>query len=207
MLVSVGKGNSATVDPVLASNPSDELRSSIAPWTVWAEDPDQTLANNELRNEIAPWTSQPDPVPEPPAKVERQSSSNGERDALAEQTIRMDRFFSNADEDLGDEEEFENPLLVETPKEDDGDEEMISKPSITKKTWIGGAAPRAPEPLSSSPRAPVGRGTHPEKKGTESKGTKVIDYGAIFKAPVVDDDDENSFLNDPEFKDAPDFEW
>jgi len=187
------------IDPVQASNPSEELRSSIAPWTVWADGPEDTLANDELRKNIAPWTTEPEPAPEP-EKLLRHSSSTEEKDPVADKTIAMDSFFSSgADDDMGGEEEFENPLLKMQNKDENDDEGVISKPALAKKAWIAGGG-------KSNELAVGNTKTTPEKKVEPPKQKKVIDYGEIFKAPVVDDDD-NAFMNDPEFKDAPDFEW
>jgi hypothetical protein len=197
MLGSVAKIDSSLLDPVQAPSASEELRSNIAPWTVWAEGPDETLANNELRKNIAPWTTEPDPAPE---HVARRSSSTEEKEPATDKSIAMDSFFSSGSDDhRGGNEEFENPLLKMQEKADDNNEEVISKPSLAKKPWIGGGVKPA-ETI-----APTSK-TQTEKKAESKPKNKIIDYGEIFKAPVVDDED-NSFMNDPEFKDAPDFEW
>jgi len=48
----------------------------------------------------------------------------------------------------------------------------------------------------------------PKPGSLVGKAGKVIDYNQIFK---VDDananDDDDAFMNDPELKNAPDFEW
>ena len=180
---------------------NDELRSNIAPWTVWADGPENTLANEELRSQVAPWTTEPESEPTPNDRRESSAALPSPREA---KTIAMDKFFTSGDgsfgEGEGEEEEFVNPLL--NTQNNDDEEEMISKPSITKKTWIAsGARPVGSQAASSKSQPP---GPIVEKK-PEAK--KVIDYGEVFKAPAHEDDDDNPFLNDPEFANAPDFEW
>jgi len=179
---------------------SDELRSAIAPWTVWSEDPEKTLLNDDLRHHVAPWTD--------PDVVVPQVEIEGKKDIHAHEQnshpqIAMDAFFSKDDDDGGrfGDEEFENPLLSmdEAPKE----EEMISKPGI-KKTLLftssnstSGDSIRKPSVFADTHAAPI-----------REELKKVIDYGEIFKAKeTIVDDEADDLINDPEFQNAPDFEW
>lgn len=210
------KGSGLLGDPAKAER-TDELRPQIAPWTVFSDDPDKTLANEELRSQVAPWTSEPDPQPHPsspPGTREKSSGSNGTtppKESPMQKVIGMDAFFSGSDAMDEDEMEFENPLLSlgkDTTTEDG--EEMFSQPSVTKKTWIG----------TTGRPSQVGNGTGSKKSpsavggekntspATEKKPLpkKVIDYGEIFK-PAAGGGEDDDFMNDPEFRDAPEFEW
>lgn len=177
---------------------NEELRSAVAPWTVFSEDPDKTLANEDLRSQVAPWTSEPEPEPVRERSTEKSPVNN--------KVIGMGAFFSNSDSNMDDDEmEFENPLLSGNPKVSADEDEMVSKPAVTKKTWIG-ARPSQVEIKKSSPSSPLISAVQ-QAAAKKPEPPKAIDYGEVFKSPGATNDDEDSFMNDPEFRDAPEFEW